>query len=84
MNKNAPDNIDQPHRLDRQWNSALCNSLPMWRLRMKEIVRLRVSDEFKLFIPPENKKSPLELKEMCEQLLNRFITRDFASCILAR
>ena len=47
---------------------------------MKDIVRLRVSDEFVLFIPPENKKSPLELKEAREYLLNRFkkiITHDF-------
>jgi hypothetical protein len=49
---------------------------------MKEIVRLRVSDEFVLFIPPENKKSPLELKETCEQLINRFkkiVTYDFSN-----
>jgi hypothetical protein len=70
--ENVPNNIDQPHRLDRQWNRASCNSLPMRRLRMKDIVRLRVSDEFVLFIPPENKKSPLELKEAREYLLNRF------------
>jgi hypothetical protein len=49
---------------------------------MKDIVRLRVSDEFVLFIPPENKKSPSELKETREQLLNRFkkiITYDFVN-----
>jgi hypothetical protein len=48
---------------------------------MKEIVCLRVSDEFVIFIPPENKKSPLELKETREQLLNRFkkiVTYDFS------
>lgn len=58
----------------------------MKRLRMKEIVRLRITDEFVLFLPPVTKKSPPEFKETREYLLNKFkriITSSFMNTTTA-
>jgi hypothetical protein len=73
--------LDQPHFLDQRLIPVSSNLLPPKRLRIAEILRLRVNDEFILFVPPENKNNPAEMRSTREYILDRMqrmITQTFA------
>ena len=50
-------------------------------MRIADVLRLRVNDEFILFVPPENKNNPDEMRSTREYILDRMrrmITQTFA------
>jgi hypothetical protein len=59
------------HRLDQQYAPVSLTTLPPKRLRLHEIVRLRIRDEFILFLPPDNKNNPPEVRATREYVLDR-------------
>jgi hypothetical protein len=77
---------DQSHFLDQLLIPVSSNMLPPKRLRISEILRLRVKDEFILFVPPENKNNPAEMCSTREYIIDRMqrmITQTFSKSTTA-